>query len=1269
VFTLSLVAVSFQFAGCVGGISTSANPSPSPSAGQLSVTPNSVSVTASVGSSATQTVTASNTGSSALTIHQVTVTGSGFSTSGLALPATLAPGVAKTFAVAFTPDSPGTMTGSLALTTSVSETPTVVQLTATGVATTTNPPPANPPPSNPPPPPVVDSVTISPATASVAVNATHSFSASVLGTVTNTAVTWTASTGTISAAGVYTAPAKTGSATVTATSAVDATKSSSAKVTVTAAPVAVSSISVSPASASVLTGGTLQLAVSIQGGTTNKSVTWKTSSGTISNSGLFTASSTAGTATVTATSVADTTKSATATITVAAPVVNSVSVSPATPSILIGATQQFSATVLGTVANKSVSWKASAGTISATGVLTAPSSAGTVTVTATSAADTTKSATATVTVAAPVVNSVSVSPAAPSILTGATQQFSATVQGTVANKSVTWSATGGTISANGLFTAPANAGTATVKATSVADPTKSASATISVSAPTVTSITVSPKTASILTGASEQFTASVQGTVTNKSIAWSTTSGVITSAGVFTAGATAGTATITVTSLADPTKTATATVTIAAATVSSVSISPTTASISTGATQQFTAAVQGTVTNKAVTWSASAGTVSAAGLLTAPATAAKVTVTATSVADNTKSASATVTVNAPTVTSISVSPSTVSILTLATQQFTANVQGTVTDKSVTWSASSGAISPAGLFTAGASILTTTVTATSNADKSKSASASVTISLPVVTSISISPATTSIQTGGKLTLSASVKGTVSDTSVTWSAAKGTISASGAYVAPSSPTTDTVTARSNADNSKVATATITVTAPANPPPPGSLAAFPGAQGGGAASVGGRGGVVMEVTNTNDSGTGSLRACVQASGPRTCVFRVGGIIHPQSTMRANSGNLTIAGQTAPGGGIVIQGDKMPEGTIFFFAGSDTIVRYLTCSVGNGGGHSPGPSSGAGCMELASGTNQHNVIFDHITFRWWDDKAYVMLSNAGFSPITNTVLQWSLFYEPNAGHVVGLMTDDTGGFANGDTNDDFHHNMLVNIGHRLPLYNTRSGRWVNNIVYNWQFYALLTQGGVKMDIIGNRYVAGNLNNGNTNHEFDFNNSQSDDDPDGSNPGPPSIYLSGNVGPHQSNPNGDQTVMTSQGSENGDSGKSVPSSWFRGSPIGGESFPIEADDEGDLDSVMLGTVGNSRGVDCNGNWVGHRDSNDSRIVSQYQNGASGTFFTSASQPSVSGGSACTESLHDGIPDQWKSANGLSTSDPSLYKQIAPNGYTYLENYMNATKL
>jgi hypothetical protein len=452
-------------------------------------------------------------------------------------------------------------------------------------------------------------------------------------------------------------------------------------------------------------------------------------------------------------------------------------------------------------------------------------------------------------------------------------------------------------------------------------------------------------------------------------------------------------------------------------------------------------------------------------------------------------------------------------------------------------------------------------------------------------------------------------------------------------------------------------------------GPLPAFPSAQGGGAAASGGRGGQVIEVTNLNDGGAGSLRDCAEASGPRTCVFRVAGVIHPASAIAIRSSNLTIAGQTAPGGGITLSGDKIGVSPLFFITANDVVIRYLTCSIGFGGGHSPGPSSGASCFELASGNNQHNVVFDHLTLRWWDDKPYLMLSNSGFSPITNTVMQWTLMYEPNNGHQVGPMTDDTGGFAGSDTNDDFHHNMFVNIGHRLPLYNTGSGRWVNNIVYNWDFYALLAQGGVKIDIINNKYAAGNLNSTNTNHEFDFNHSQSSDDPHGSMPGPPSPYITGNIGPHQSDPAGDQALMTSRGSEAGDTGGSVPASWFRSLPLGAEAFPIAADPVSALDSVLLSTVGNSRMVDCDGNWVNRRDSVDTRIIAQYQNKSAGGYFTSAdsthSIPSIAAGTPCAESLHDGIPDQWKIDQGISTTDPNLYKAIAPNGYTYLENYMN----
>jgi beta-lactamase superfamily II metal-dependent hydrolase len=156
----------------------------------------------------------------------------------------------------------------------------------------------------------------------------------------------------------------------------------------------------------------------------------------------------------------------------------SVSVTPATASVNSGATYQFTAAVTGST-DTSVTWSATGGTVSGSGLYTAPAAAGTYSVTATSVADPSKSASSTVTVAAAPVVSVSITPASASMNTNATYQFTASVTGST-NTSVTWSATGGTVDAAGLYTAPAIAGTYSVTATSVADPSKSASSTVTV---------------------------------------------------------------------------------------------------------------------------------------------------------------------------------------------------------------------------------------------------------------------------------------------------------------------------------------------------------------------------------------------------------------------------------------------------------------------------------------------------------------------------------------------------------------------------------------------------------------------------------------------------------------------------------------------------------------------------------------------------------------------------------------------------------------------
>lgn len=253
-------------------------------------------------------------------------------------------------------------------------------------------------------------------------------------------------------------------------------------------------------------------------------------------------------------------------------------------------------------------------------------------------------------------------------------------------------------------------------------------------------------------------------------------------------------------------------------TVTSVTISPTTA---TGSTT-FSAVVAGTNSpSQGVSWTASAGTISSAGVFTAPAATSSVqniTVTATSLVDTTKSGTAAVTIAAgaaATVTSVTVSPGTAT----DSSTFTAVVNGTNSPpQSVTWTASAGSISSSGVFTAPAktsSIQTITITARSTFDTTKTGTATVTLAAtaPVsstVTGVTVSPGTAT----GSTTFSATVSGTNSPSqAVTWTASAGAISSSGVFTAPaatSSVQSITITARSVQDSTKAGTATVTIAA---------------------------------------------------------------------------------------------------------------------------------------------------------------------------------------------------------------------------------------------------------------------------------------------------------------------------------------------------------------------------------------------------------------------------------------------------------------------------
>ncbi len=335
----------------------------------------------------------------------------------------------------------------------------------------------------------------------------------------------------------------------------------------------------------------------------------------------------------------------------------SVSLNQTTANIAVGATTQFTATVTGS-SNTAVTWavdsvsggNASVGTITAAGLYTAPSVTGTHTVTATSVADTSASAKATVTV----LRLMSVSPGSAMIGAGLTQQFSATVPGS-SNTSVNWSvdqiaggnATVGTISAAGLYTAPATVGSHTITATTTSTPATSASAGIS-----VFTISVSPSAADVALSSSEQFTAAVQG-VTSPVLTWSVdniaggsaTVGTISAAGLYSAPSEPGSHTITA-GIASAVGSASAAITVV-----NFTVSPATTTVDPSATQQFTASIPG-VTGASFAWSvdgvaggnATTGTISSSGLYTAPAAVGSHTITATTTTSPAISANASLTV-------------------------------------------------------------------------------------------------------------------------------------------------------------------------------------------------------------------------------------------------------------------------------------------------------------------------------------------------------------------------------------------------------------------------------------------------------------------------------------------------------------------------------------------------------------------------------------------------------------------------------------------------
>jgi hypothetical protein len=482
-----------------------------------------------------------------------------------------------------------------------------------------------------------------------------------------------------------------------------------------------------------------------------------------------------------------------------------------------------------------------------------------------------------------------------------------------------------------------------------------------------------------------------------------------------------------------------------------------------------------------------------------------------------------------------------------------------------------------------------------------------------------------------------------------------------------------------------------------------AFPGAQGGGALSKGGRAGKVHQVTNLNDSGLGSLRACVDANGPRTCVFRTGGTITLASPLIVANPFITIAGQTAPGGGIQITGPNSPGGHTLYITTHDVVVRYLRVRRGWYAGETCTSTCATNVLILSNHASHdpHDIMLDHVSLEWSAYEAIIGLgsNDVPHVPRSSTV-SWSLLGEALAG--AGQTTNDAwGGYSsqgpkapNAMIDLDLHHNLLVGAKHRFPLMTNRSARLVNNIIYAWTFYAMRHKG--LRDIIGNFFK---LRNGQAILGHEISAWTTNDGNDTS--FPPSFYVTGNIGPGDPSGTDNWTHMTAL-AVNQSSGEDCPSSpcplsatYQRASAIPTPSryIRIAPDPVSTISSAsgpMLNTgraapydgVGASRRLDCAGRWVDAQDSVDIRIVNAVVNGTTlyGSFDYSSLKaspqsqadlggwPTLARGTPCADDNHNGMPDAWES---YWAGEFGLGRALDPNGldfgddYTNLEHYIN----
>jgi pectate lyase len=417
---------------------------------------------------------------------------------------------------------------------------------------------------------------------------------------------------------------------------------------------------------------------------------------------------------------------------------------------------------------------------------------------------------------------------------------------------------------------------------------------------------------------------------------------------------------------------------------------------------------------------------------------------------------------------------------------------------------------------------------------------------------------------------------------------------------------------------------------------LPAFPGAEGFGAVATGGRGGSVIKVTTLAASGPGSLQAALNAPGPRIIVFDVSGVIDGDITVP--HGDVTIAGQTAPGGGITIRGRLFGE---YDESVENIIMRFVRVRPIYDG------SSGEQFDGMQFSLNKR-LIFDHVSISWGVDET-VDLYEAD-----DVTIQWSTIEESaTSGHPEG---EHNYGLINGPDGHRIaiHHNLFIHHKNRNPAIANGPAEVRNNVVYNVRHgFVHHNPASGKFNIVGNTYIQG------PNDDlipFFF-------DDEG---GPGSSTLGYFLADNYIDDPGELVGVVDNPWQ---TPFAHPSFEYLNAP---ESLRADAafdfsDAQTDYAPVTTQPVLEARDLVLEKAGAFPRDVVTRRVLEELaaRGGSWGAHVPRDLMEGLTPGRPKTDTDGDGMPDDWETSHGLDPNDPNDATSEMPSGYTAIEDYIN----